>query len=110
MKRWPRKTKKTTATSTVRNIRRNSRRRYSGEEKIRIVLEGLMSNSIAIRIDNLHKHIGRRRSKRVQMLQNLKLEVAAGQVFGFLGPNGVGKATAIRTLLDLIRPSQGNDL
>jgi transposase len=36
-----RKTKKTTAANTVRNIRRNSRKRYSGEEKIRIVLEGL---------------------------------------------------------------------
>ena len=36
-----RKTKKTTAASTVRNIRRQSRKRYSGEEKIRIVLEGL---------------------------------------------------------------------
>ena len=36
-----RKTKKKTAASTVRNIRRNSRKRYSGEEKIRIVLEGL---------------------------------------------------------------------
>jgi len=36
-----RKTKKTTAASTVRNIRRNSRKKYSGEEKIRIVLEGL---------------------------------------------------------------------
>jgi transposase len=36
-----RKTKKTTATSKVRNFRRKSRKRYSGEEKIRIVLEGL---------------------------------------------------------------------
>ena len=36
-----RKTKKTTAVRTVRNIRRNSRRKYSGEEKIRIILEGL---------------------------------------------------------------------
>ena len=36
-----RKTKKTTAASTVRTIRRQSRKRYSGEEKIRIVLEGL---------------------------------------------------------------------
>ncbi len=35
------KTKKTTAVRTVRNIRRNSRKKYSGEEKIRIVLEGL---------------------------------------------------------------------
>ena len=34
-------TTETTAANTVRNIRRNSRKRYSGEEKIRIVLEGL---------------------------------------------------------------------
>ena len=32
---------KSTAENTIRNIRRNSRRKYSGEEKIRIVLEGL---------------------------------------------------------------------
>jgi len=36
-----RKTKKTTAANTVRKIRRNSRKRYSGEETIWIVLEGL---------------------------------------------------------------------
>lgn len=36
-----RKTKTTTAANTVRNIRRKSRKRYSGEEKIRVVLEGL---------------------------------------------------------------------
>ena len=35
------KTTKSSATNTVRNIRRKSRKRYSGEEKIRIVLEGL---------------------------------------------------------------------
>ena len=33
--------------------------------------------------------------------------VAAGAVFGFLGPNGVGKTTTIRLLLDLIRPTSG---
>ena len=35
------KSNKPTAEKTIRNIRRNSRRKYSGEEKIRIVLEGL---------------------------------------------------------------------
>jgi transposase len=38
-----RKTRKSTAANTVCNIQRNSRKRYSGEEKIRIVLEGLRS-------------------------------------------------------------------
>ena len=67
-----------------------------------------MSDSMAIRIENLHKHFGRRRSKRVQAVKNLNLEVTAGQVYGFLGPNGAGKTTTIRMLLDLIRPDQGD--
>jgi transposase len=33
--------KKTSVESTVKNIRRNSKKKYSAEEKIRIVLEGL---------------------------------------------------------------------
>jgi len=32
--------------STVRNIRRNTRKKYSAEEKIRIVLEGLRGESV----------------------------------------------------------------
>jgi ABC-2 type transport system ATP-binding protein len=63
---------------------------------------------LAIRIENLHKHFGRREKKRVQAVKNLNLEVAAGQVYGFLGPNGAGKTTTIRMILDLIRPSQGD--
>lgn len=35
------KSSKPSAEKTIRNIRRNSRRKYSGEEKIRVVLEGL---------------------------------------------------------------------
>lgn len=35
------KSNKSSAEKTIRNIRRNSRRKYSSEEKIRIVLEGL---------------------------------------------------------------------
>jgi len=67
-----------------------------------------MSHAVAIRIENLHKHFGRRKKKRVQAVKNLTLEVAAGQVYGFLGPNGAGKTTTIRMMLDLIRPNQGD--
>src|SRR5438046_4190556 len=43
----------------------------------------------------------------VQALSGVDLEVARGEIFGFLGPNGSGKTTTIRCLLDLIRPSAG---
>lgn len=35
------------------------------------------------------------------------MEVEAGQVHGFLGPNGSGKTTTLRTLLGLIKPNGG---
>jgi ABC-2 type transport system ATP-binding protein len=40
-------------------------------------------------------------------LRGLDLEVKAGEIFGYLGPNGSGKTTTIRCLLDLIRPNGG---
>jgi len=41
-------------------------------------------------------------------LSNLNLEIAPGEIFGFLGLNGAGKTTAIRILLDLLRPTSGS--
>jgi ABC-2 type transport system ATP-binding protein len=40
-------------------------------------------------------------------LNNLNLDVVQGEVLGFLGLNGAGKTTAIRLLLDLLRPTSG---
>ncbi len=55
-----------------------------------------------IRIIGLTKDFGR-----VVGLDDLTLEVEAGEVLGFLGPNGAGKTTTIRLLLDLLRPTRG---
>jgi ABC-2 type transport system ATP-binding protein len=38
----------------------------------------------------------------------LSLDVGAGEVVGFLGPNGSGKTTTIRLLMGLVRPSAGS--
>jgi ABC-2 type transport system ATP-binding protein len=40
-------------------------------------------------------------------VSELSLQVAAGEVMGFLGPNGSGKTTTIRLLMGLLRPSAG---
>lgn len=43
----------------------------------------------------------------VRAVDNLTLDIPAGIVFGFLGPNGSGKTTTIRLLLGLLEPTQG---
>ncbi len=40
-------------------------------------------------------------------VNNLNLQVAAGEFFGFLGPNGAGKSTTINMLVGLLRPTAG---
>ncbi len=42
------------------------------------------------------------------IIDNLTLDVPAGCVFGFLGPNGSGKTTTIRMLVGLMSPTSGD--
>jgi len=56
----------------------------------------------AISIRGLTKQYGS-----LTALKDLNLEVVQGEVLGFLGLNGAGKTTAIRLLLDLLRPTSG---
>jgi len=56
-----------------------------------------------IEVADLSKSFGRTRA-----LDGLDLTVTAGEVHGFLGPNGSGKTTTIRVLLGLIRASGGS--
>jgi ABC-2 type transport system ATP-binding protein len=60
------------------------------------------SGKVAVRTERLTKHFGS-----VVGLENLDLEVNAGEVVGYLGPNGAGKTTTIRLLLGLIKPTAG---
>jgi ABC-2 type transport system ATP-binding protein len=41
-------------------------------------------------------------------VDRLTFEVTAGQILGYLGPNGSGKTTTIRLLLGLLLPSEGS--
>src|SRR5688572_21114562 len=59
--------------------------------------------STAISVSGLVKTFGH-----VRALDGLDLEVATGEIHGFLGPNGSGKSTTIRVLLGLLRADAGD--
>ncbi|HNX10139.1 MAG TPA: metal ABC transporter ATP-binding protein [Methanothrix sp.] len=41
------------------------------------------------------------------VLENINLELTAGDFLGLIGPNGGGKSTLLKVMLGLIRPSRG---
>jgi ABC-2 type transport system ATP-binding protein len=45
--------------------------------------------------------------RKVAAVESLDLEVAEGEIFGFVGPNGAGKTTTIKMLMGLIFPTRG---
>ncbi|MFH1538547.1 MAG: ABC transporter ATP-binding protein [bacterium] len=45
---------------------------------------------------------------RIKAVDNLELEVRAGEIFGFLGPNGAGKTSTIKMLMGFIFPTSGD--
>jgi ABC-2 type transport system ATP-binding protein len=55
-----------------------------------------------ISVENLTRHFGD-----FVAVDHVNFEVRAGEVVGYLGPNGSGKTTTIRMLLGLIAPSDG---
>ena len=61
-----------------------------------------MTSAITIRMQGLTKRFGT-----FVAVDNVTLDVHAGEIFGFLGPNGAGKSTAIRILCGLLQPSAG---
>ena len=56
----------------------------------------------AIEIEGLQKAYGK-----IQAVKGITISVERGEIFGFLGPNGSGKTTTIRCMLDVIRPTTG---
>ena len=55
-----------------------------------------------IRVDNLTKRYGR-----FLAVDDVSFEVKQGEIFAFLGPNGSGKTTTMKTLVGLVKPTSG---
>lgn len=63
----------------------------------------MSSDDVLISVDHLTKFYGHHRG-----VEDVSFTVSAGEVLGFLGPNGSGKTTVIRTLMGLIRATHGD--
>ncbi|MEV4478929.1 ABC transporter ATP-binding protein [Micromonospora coxensis] len=63
--------------------------------------------SAVIEIEGLRKTFHTLRRGRRVAVDGFDMVVEAGQVHGFLGPNGSGKTTTLRALLGLVRPDDG---
>ena len=55
-----------------------------------------------LEIKNLSKSFGRNKA-----VDNINLEIKAGEIYGFLGPNGAGKTTTIKMILGLLSIDEG---
>jgi len=59
-----------------------------------------------VRVRDVHKTY-RRGSERIDVLQGLSVEIAAGEFLALMGPSGSGKSTLLNLLGGLDRPSAG---
>ena len=57
-----------------------------------------------IKIENVSKSY----VKGKKSIDNLKLEIKDGEIFGFLGPNGAGKTTTIKMITGILNPDEGD--
>ena len=55
-----------------------------------------------VAVQEIHTYYGKS-----HILHGVSLTVATGEVVGLLGRNGVGKSTTLKTVMGLVRPSQG---
>ena len=60
-------------------------------------------DEIVIKVDNLTKDYGSQKG-----IFNENFQIKCGQMVGFVGTNGSGKTTTIRSILGFIKPTSGN--
>ena len=61
------------------------------------------STMATIIVDKIAKSFGT-----TQAVKDVSFEVRPGEIFGLLGPNGSGKTTSIRVILDIYQPDSGS--
>lgn len=58
---------------------------------------------VVLKVSNLKKRFGK-----TEIIKDISFQIREGEIFGFLGPNGSGKTTTIKMLVDLIGMDSGS--
>ena len=72
-------------------------------EAARLVIQ---PDTSIVRVEHIHKYF-RRGSERLDVLQDLTLEVPEGEFLGLMGPSGSGKTTLLNLIAGIDSPSAG---
>lgn len=62
-----------------------------------------MSSEVAVKIANLHKSYGQ-----TEAVRGINLDVAKGEIFGLIGPDGAGKTTTFQILAGVMEATSGS--
>ena len=65
-------------------------------------IKSFKKNNTLIEFENVSLSYGKR-----LILDNVSFKINEGQIFGMLGPNGVGKSTIFNIITGLIKPNAG---
>ncbi len=60
--------------------------------------------SVSVNIQNVTKTFG----EKITALNDISLQISAGELYGFIGPDGSGKTTLFRILTSLLLPTSGS--
>ncbi|KAF6575792.1 ATP-binding cassette domain-containing protein [Paenibacillus sp. SEL3] len=60
--------------------------------------------NVVMEVQQITKVIGKR-----QVTHDSSFQLDKGKIYGFIGPNGVGKTTLMRMMIGLMHPTSGHE-